>query len=299
MENNIYRKRAKLFSCILLGSLFVIWLAIILLPEELKEMGFLFLWAVFSLLPILATIVTRKMTNDHTSWHLKPNFKKSWRTYLLAMLVPSALIFVGAILFYIIFPLELDLTARKLYESYSMYGAPADLLLTTKTILVIGMIAILASPLVLPFHIFALGEEIGWRGYLLPNLLKLMNRRSAILLNGLLWGIAHAPLIYFHFNYGTDYWGEPYTGIGVMILICIILGVWLSFVTIKSSSILPAAILHGSINVIGELPVMVSFSKVSVLLGPNPSGLIGMSGLIIGGIVILIVIKKVNASSLL
>ncbi|CCQ97199.1 hypothetical protein CULT_590029 [[Clostridium] ultunense Esp] len=36
--------------------------------------------------------------------------------------------------------------------------------------------------------IFAFGEEIGWRAYVLPILIKLMNKQKAILLNGVLWG---------------------------------------------------------------------------------------------------------------
>lgn len=37
--------------------------------------------------------------------------------------------------------------------------------------------------------------------------MKLMNKERAILLNGILWGLAHVPLIYLGFNYGLDYWG--------------------------------------------------------------------------------------------
>ncbi|MGH4140067.1 CPBP family glutamic-type intramembrane protease [Clostridium sp.] len=37
----------------------------------------------------------------------------------------------------------------------------------------------------------------------------------------------------------------------MMILVCIVLGVWLCYVTIKSNSVIPASILHGAINVIG------------------------------------------------
>jgi membrane protease YdiL (CAAX protease family) len=40
--------------------------------------------------------------------------------------------------------------------------------------------------------IFALGEEVGWRGYLLPRLLSLGPTR-AILLSGLVHGIWHFP----------------------------------------------------------------------------------------------------------
>lgn len=148
------------------------------------------------------------------------------------------------------------------------------------------------SPLIIPVVIFAFGEEIGWRGYFLPILLKLMDREKAILLNGALWGLAHGPLICFGLNYGFDYFGAPYTGIIAMVLVSVALGVWLSYVTIKSNSIIPACILHGSINVIGEWPALVANSNSKVLLGPGPTGIIGMSGLVIGGVVLLKILSK-------
>jgi hypothetical protein len=39
---------------------------------------------------------------------------------------------------------------------------------------------------------------------------------KAILLDGLLWGLGHAPLIYLGFNYGSGCWGAPITGIIMM-----------------------------------------------------------------------------------
>jgi uncharacterized protein len=41
---------------------------------------------------------------------------------------------------------------------------------------------------------FALGEEVGWRGYLLPKLLTL-GRRRALALSGVVWATWHMPLI--------------------------------------------------------------------------------------------------------
>jgi len=39
----------------------------------------------------------------------------------------------------------------------------------------------------------AFGEELGWRGYLLPQL-SVIGRRRALLLSGLLHGIWHLPV---------------------------------------------------------------------------------------------------------
>ena len=123
----------------------------------------------------------------------------------------------------------------------------------------------------------------------------LMSLRKAILLNGLLWGIGHAPLIYFGFNYGEGYWGAPFTGILLMSFCLTFYGVWLSYVTIKSSSIIPATIMHGSVNMLSILPGFVALSNVSVLLGPDVTGLIGMSCLVSGSIVLLILLKNMSS----
>jgi len=64
-------------------------------------------------------------------------------------------------------------------------------------------------------------------------------------------GLGHAPLIYLGFNYGTGYCGAPITRIIMMTIAGTVVGVLLSYVTLKSESVIPACILHGSMNVIG------------------------------------------------
>jgi membrane protease YdiL (CAAX protease family) len=282
VETTILKKRAFLYLGILYGFLILGWLATVLLPD-----AYTVLWGLFSLLPILATFLTRLLTKDKSPWYLKSNFRKSWKNYLFAAFAPGAAIFLGGLLYFTLFPQDLDLGAHNLIAQYGQYGAPDTIHFTVRTIILIGLAFIIISPLVLPVYIFALGEEIGWRGYLLPILLKLTSPHKAVLLHGVLWGLAHAPLIYFGFNYGSEYWGAPWSGIVMMTLVGMVLGTWLGYVTIRSESILPAVILHGASNVIGEMAALVSFLNISPLLGPNPTGLIGMSGLLVGAMFLL------------
>jgi membrane protease YdiL (CAAX protease family) len=252
MEEHLLKKRAYIYLAILYGFLFIGWSLNILLPEPYEQYAYTSLWGLFSVFPILATFLARKITNDRSPWFLRPNFRNNWKTYLIAAFLPGVAIFFGALIFFAIFPQDLDLTARNLVEQYSQFGAPETLLLTPTSIILIGIAFIFISPLIIPVHIFAFGEEIGWRGYFLPILLRLMNQRKAVILHAFLWGLAHSPLIYLGFNYGSDYWGTPITGIIMMTLVCIALGTWLGFLTIKSGSIIPATIFHGAGNVIGE-----------------------------------------------
>ncbi|MBN1921246.1 MAG: CPBP family intramembrane metalloprotease [Anaerolineae bacterium] len=279
MGTALLKKRVFLYVGILYGCLLLGWLATLLLPD-----AYTVVWGLFSVLPVAATILTRVITRDKSPWYLQPHFRQSWKTYLFAAFLPGIAIFLGGLLYFTLFPQDLDLTARNLVAQYGQYGAPENLLLTPQTVILVGIALIFISPLALPVHIFALGEELGWRGYLLPILLKLTSQRKATLLHGLLWGLAHAPLIYFGFNYGADYWSAPWSGILMMTLVCVVLGTWLAYVTIRAESILPATILHGAGNVIGELPVFISFLSISPLVGPNPTGIIGMSGLMLGAV---------------
>ena len=290
MEKSLLKIRAVLSLAIFYGFLLIGWVLTLFNPNT-----YTVLWGLFSVFPIFATVATRLITKDKSSWYLKPNLRKSWKTYLFAAFAPGVAIFLGEVLYFLLFPQDLDLSASNLIAQYSQYGAPETIHFTTTAVILIGVAFIFISPLIFPVHIFALGEEIGWRGYLLPILLKLMSPRKAVILHGILWGLAHAPLIYFGFNYGRDYWGAPWTGMLMMILVCIVLGMWLAYVTIRSDSILPAAILHGASNVIGEMGAFVSFMSISTLLGPTPTGIVGMSGLMVGAILLFAKLGKDQA----
>jgi len=63
----------------------------------------------------------------------------------------------------------------------------------------------------------ALGEELGWRGWLFPKLMPL-GAVPAILVSGVIWGLWHAPLILLGYNYpGVPGW----LGLTAMIGMCI------------------------------------------------------------------------------
>ncbi len=53
-----------------------------------------------------------------------------------------------------------------------------------------------------------------------------------------------------------------------------------------------AGIIHGVVNIAAEIPVFLSLSGQSRLLGPNPTGLIGMLGLIVYAAALLVFLWK-------
>ena len=110
--------------------------------------------------------------------------------------------------------------------------------------------------------------------------------KRAVLVNGALWGLAHAPIIYYGTNYGINYWGAPYSGIVMFIIVAIVLGTWMSYITLKTKNCLYAAIIHGASDIVGEFGTWISLATVSSLLGPTPPGIIGLSGLLVGAVIL-------------
>lgn len=93
----------------------------------------------------------------------------------------------------------------------------------------------------------ALGEEIGWRGFLAPALYRLGGFGWASLTTGLIWGIWHLPLILSSdYNAGTPSWYAvpcfmvSVTGLSVM----------LARLRLHSDSLWPAALFHATHNAI-------------------------------------------------
>ncbi|KLD63430.1 CPBP family intramembrane glutamic endopeptidase [Dyella japonica] len=91
----------------------------------------------------------------------------------------------------------------------------------------------------------ALGEEIGWRGFLAPELFKSMNFTGATLFSAAVWALCHYPvLIWGDYNSGTPSW-YGLTCFTVLILGCSVIANWMR---LKSGSLWTGAILHASHN---------------------------------------------------
>jgi membrane protease YdiL (CAAX protease family) len=116
--------------------------------------------------------------------------------------------------------------------------------------------------------IFAFGEELGWRGYLLKAL-----RNSKFLfislITGTVWGLWHFPLILMGHNYPQ----HPVAGVGMMIIWCILLSPVMTYLVVKSNSVITAAIFHGTLNAIAGITKL-------YLVGGNDltNGVTGITG---------------------
>lgn len=94
----------------------------------------------------------------------------------------------------------------------------------------------------------ALGEEIGWRGLLVPELLKITSLRTTALVSGLIWGAWHVPAMVTGDYHAT---GTPLS----FQIACFVVGIvaesflyaWLTY---RSASVWPAVLLHAAHNLI-------------------------------------------------
>jgi membrane protease YdiL (CAAX protease family) len=91
----------------------------------------------------------------------------------------------------------------------------------------------------------ALGEEIGWRGFLVPELSKTFSFTVTALISGIVWATWHYPgLIWGDYNNGTPAW-YGLTCFTVMVVAIAVVFAWLR---LKSGSLWTGAILHASHN---------------------------------------------------
>jgi membrane protease YdiL (CAAX protease family) len=91
----------------------------------------------------------------------------------------------------------------------------------------------------------ALGEEIGWRGFLVPELSKTASFTTTSLISGIVWSLWHYPiLIYGDYNAGTPTW-YGLTCFTVMVISMSFVFAWMR---LKSGSLWTGAILHASHN---------------------------------------------------
>src|SRR5512132_523448 len=96
------------------------------------------------------------------------------------------------------------------------------------------------------FAIVFLGEEIGWRGYLLFRLAELMSGRRAAVVTGAFHAIFHLPLLVLTTTYQSE--GKRWIVVPVVMLTLTLAGVWYGWLRLWSGSIWPVSLSHRTFN---------------------------------------------------
>jgi membrane protease YdiL (CAAX protease family) len=92
---------------------------------------------------------------------------------------------------------------------------------------------------------FSLGEELGWRGYLLPQLLSVGWTRAFVLV-GLIWAAWHMPLIFLTPLYHSA--GNRLIVLPLFVATIVAASFFFGYLRVWTGSVWPASIAHSSHN---------------------------------------------------
>lgn len=100
------------------------------------------------------------------------------------------------------------------------------------------------------FAVVFLGEEIGWRGYLLFRLAEVTSGRRAALLTGAFHAAFHLPLLLLTTTYQSA--GSRWVVVPTVMVTLTLAGVWYGWLRLWSGSIWPVSLSHSAFNNIVE-----------------------------------------------
>lgn len=277
-------KRAIKFSiavCLFSWAMFAIVRFGFGLTSEKSAVGFTVFESIYMFFPMLTALLLQAIKKERFNHTGLVNFKISL-TWLVAWLLPVVMVLV-CILINGCFPgIELKYSAEQLISQYKVPEEQQELVrsqmvaMPAAIMMIVSVFSCLLSGATIN-ALFAFGEEYGWRNYLV-DALRENKFWTAALFIGTVWGLWHFPLIMSGHNYPN----EPYWGVLLMVVMCILLGIIELYFVLKTKSMVIAAIMHGTFNALSGLVIY-------FVQGGNDflNGMTGLAGFITMGITIL------------
>jgi uncharacterized protein len=176
--------------------------------------------------PLLSTLLLLLLvTRDGYSkagWAALGLQRAGFRAWGLALLVPFIILGFGYSVLWL--------------TGIASFAVPADVPATLPLLLVVGIVM---SSLV------GFGEEVGFRGYLLPQLASLGHGR-ALLLSGLLHAIWHLPVLLLTPYYHSE--GNLLIVVPLFLATLTLAGVFYGYLRLTMDSVWPSTLAHGAFN---------------------------------------------------
>ena len=231
--------------------------------------------------PAVAVLIVCKIwQKQKTGIGWKPRLKGHMKYFLLAWFGPVIFTLAGMVLYFVVFPSRLDTTG-----SYLAATAGTTVLQQLEqqgiTPMNYFLISAAQAAVYAPFinMIPAVGEEIGWRGYMMPRLKERFGLLNGRLLGGIIWGVWHWPLMLLvGYEYGTNYLGAPVLGLVAFCVFCFAMNTLLDWLYERTGCIWAPALAHGAVNAAGGIPILLMnpADAYYTILGPMPMGLISV-----------------------
>ena len=166
----------------------------------------------------------------------------SWKYQWMSYLLPLVIVFVAYLVIWVAgFGgwYDSEFVAQQM-QNYNLSGWSDASVIVFHLMLTATYSFVLLLPSVL-------GEELGWRGFLVPELAKFMSFTNVALTSGLIWAVWHWPLIFMGL-YGNE--GTPlYYQLFFFTLFITADAVIMTYLRFKTDSIWTAVIFHMSGNV--------------------------------------------------
>lgn len=235
------------------------------------------------MIPSIAHLITRLVTKEgFKNTYLGLNTKGKMGYFTASVIVPLAYSALTVFLIWAIF--MNDISLGDTFNNVNLQS--------------VGLFLIQLSYSVICFFP-AFGEEWGWRGYMMPKLMELMPKPVAVIVGGIIWGLWHAPLTVAGHNFGVDYPGYPFVGIGMMCLMCTVMNAFMTLLTEKTKSIYPTTFVHAINNNLSMGVLFSLFSNEEAVERLNGLSMtetflpfIGTIGVVVGVVCIVLLAKK-------
>jgi membrane protease YdiL (CAAX protease family) len=132
-----------------------------------------------------------------------------------------------------------------------------------------------------------LGEEIGWRGFLLPRVQELTDKRRAAVITGFMHGLFHLPLICIATTYDTG--GSRWIAAPAAVVTITAGGVFYAWLRDRSGSIWPVAVAHNSVNTVFDMgaSIVVASSPASLAYVAGETGFATLGACVVMAVVVL------------
>lgn len=149
----------------------------------------------------------------------------------------------------------------------------------------LGLVELFQSLIVniLILCILVLGEEIGWRGFLLPQLCKVTTFAKASTIVGIFWILVHFPIFIFaDYNAG----GTPlFFRLASFAILAFSVNIVINWLRIKSGSLWTAVLLHATHNsFLQDITPLFVKTEISEYVLSEAGIALAISGLVVGTI---------------